>query len=530
MAMTQRMIRAASLSGLTRPPIRMYNAGKVTQVTYPTTTNLTATYGYDAADRLTNVLNKQGTTTISSFHYTLNDTGNRTQMVEFSGTTTYNYDNIGRLTSATYPGSATDTYSYDADGNRPTKNSTTFSYDDASQLTSAGTTTYGYDANGNQTSRNSDSFTWSELNRLSSLTIGGTTTSYAYNGDGLRDSKTDTSGTIHYTWDLGSKVPNLLRDGSLNYVYGLNRIMSLSGSTVVNYYLYDGLGSVANVTDAGGNVVCSYTYDAFGAIRTEMGSATNYFGFAGEQRDNESGYIYLRNRYYDSDSGRFLSLDPNGNGYPYVGGNPINNVDPTGLDLTVACDAFSGDTCVAAHFEGTASDVANQLSVLDSTPGGTETAVYALLQSALNNGGAPIDDSTNSAVLISDTYVSPDAPAVGLSTIVSTGVVASGLCNCTSTAGAAGTVYGPPAPPAPTISKPDLGCIEGVCFDFNEDLAKATLKCYSAESNFVVQDVAIDTFSSIVEVSPSKFLTNLGDIASAETIREGCSDLRSGSW
>ena len=47
--------------------------------------------------------------------------------------------------------------------------------------------------------------------------------------------------------------------------------MYLSGSTMqVNYYLYyDGLGSVANVTDAGGNVVCSYTYDAFGAIQRQ---------------------------------------------------------------------------------------------------------------------------------------------------------------------------------------------------------------------------------------------------------------------
>ena len=99
----------------------------------------------------------------------------------------------------------------------------------------------------------------------------------------------------------------------------------------------------------------------------------------------------------------------------------------------------------------------------------------------------------DSAVLISDRMYRPMRQLSGsLSTIVSTGVVASGLCNCTSTAGAAGTVYGPPAP-AGTYNQQSQtwgASKEGFCFDFNEDLAKATLKCYSAESNFVVQDIS----------------------------------------
>ena len=57
----------------------------------------------------------------------------------------------------------------------------------------------------------------------------------------------------------------------------------------VSYYLHEGLGSVANVTDASGNVDVSYTYDAFGAIRTQSSAHDNYWGFAGEQRDDELG-------------------------------------------------------------------------------------------------------------------------------------------------------------------------------------------------------------------------------------------------
>ena len=55
----------------------------------------------------------------------------------------------------------------------------------------------------------------------------------------------------------------------------------------------------------------------------------------GEQRDSESGYDYLRARYYDPAIGRFLSRDPAGQGnfFSYVGNNPVNLTDPSGRFL-----------------------------------------------------------------------------------------------------------------------------------------------------------------------------------------------------
>ncbi len=102
-------------------------------------------------------------------------------------------------------------------GNRLTKNSTSYSYDDANQLTSAGGTTYGYDNNGNQTSRGADAFTWDHEDRLTRATVAGATTTYAYNGDGLRMSKTTAGVTTSYTWDVAAGLPVILQAGTNTY-------------------------------------------------------------------------------------------------------------------------------------------------------------------------------------------------------------------------------------------------------------------------------------------------------------------------
>jgi RHS repeat-associated protein len=99
----------------------------------------------------------------------------------------------------------------------------------------------------------------------------------------------------------------------------------------MTYRLTDGLGSTVNLCDGSGNVLVTYAYDAFGAIRSQTGSSGNYWKFTGEQRDGESGFDYLRARYYDPEVGRFLSVDPWGEGFGYAGNNPVNFVDPFGL-------------------------------------------------------------------------------------------------------------------------------------------------------------------------------------------------------
>ena len=74
-----------------------------------------------------------------------------------------------------------------------------------------------------------------------------------------------------------------------------------------------------------------YEYDVFGAVRAHTGGGASEFTYTGEQND-PTGLEYLRARYYDGATGRFLSEDPipSSHSYSYVGSNPARFVDPAG--------------------------------------------------------------------------------------------------------------------------------------------------------------------------------------------------------
>ena len=139
------------------------------------------------------------------------------------------FDAIGNHTSKTEAGPSTTTYAFDAFGNRTSKTdgsgTTGYSYDDADRITAvtppspAPVVSYTWDNNGNLTNRGSDSFSWDYEDRMTSATVNSVTTSFAYRGDGLRDSRTTGGNTTTFTWDIAGGLPVVLDDGS-QYVYG----------------------------------------------------------------------------------------------------------------------------------------------------------------------------------------------------------------------------------------------------------------------------------------------------------------------
>ena len=69
----------------------------------------------------------------------------------------------------------------------------------------------------------------------------------------------------------------------------------------------DQLGSIRAITDAAGAVTATFSFDTFGLRTAATSTATTNFGFAGEYTDAETGFVYLRGRYYDPSSGQFLN-------------------------------------------------------------------------------------------------------------------------------------------------------------------------------------------------------------------------------
>jgi RHS repeat-associated protein len=198
--------------------------------------------------------------------------------------------------------------------------------------------TYGYDKQGNRTSitpagQPATALSYDQANRLTGY---GTTATYAYNGDGLRASKTVGGTTTAFAWDESGTLPLLLEAGSVSYIDGPGGvpIEQIAGSTVT-YLQSDNQDSTRLLTNAAGAVVGTYAYGSYGTTISHTGTVATVLQYDGQYTDAESGYQYLQARYYDPATGQFLTLDPAVNltsePYGYSAENPINLADPSGL-------------------------------------------------------------------------------------------------------------------------------------------------------------------------------------------------------
>jgi RHS repeat-associated protein len=257
-------------------------------------------------------------------------------------TITYTYDALNRLTAADYSDGRYYHYTYDAVGNRLTQEtqylSIAYTYDIANRLTGVDGMSYTWDANGNLLSDGVNTYAYDSANRLISASNATHTSTYGYNGLGDRLRQTVNGQTTTYTLDLNTGLTQVLSDGSYDYLYGQDRIAQAAGPEN-SFYLSDALGSVRQLTDAGGDVTLAKGYDPFGDAGSSIGNASTAYGFTGEAMDI-SGLVYLRARYYSSVNGHFLTRDSwqgdyykplSLNQWVYVEQNPVNFVDPSGL-------------------------------------------------------------------------------------------------------------------------------------------------------------------------------------------------------
>ncbi len=337
-----------------------------TKVSYPNGTD--ALYDYDNAYRTKTITNRHNATTVSSYSYTFDDNGNRKTQIEENGgaaeTTSYNYDDNDRLEQVIYP-DVTTTYTYDAAYNRKTEISTDnstnatlvdkgYDYDDRNQLETvtdnldnSQNVTYQYDDNGNQVIKTkngvTNTFIYDVRDKLIELRQDAATLgNYFYDYKGMRVIKTDAGGEVRYSYDGDSVLTQSDNGGTTiaKYDYGSDRLLSLNHSIEGRqFYLFDALGSTVNLTNDSGSIQVRYQYDAWGHYRSQTGSSWNRFAFTGHEKDEESGLYYFKARYYDPDTGRFLSQDsylgeagtpPSLHRYLYAYSNPGVYVDLLG--------------------------------------------------------------------------------------------------------------------------------------------------------------------------------------------------------
>ena len=306
---------------------------------------------------------------ITEYDYQYDKDGNRSKYVktvngEWTECYTYEYNAANQLVSRTNERLWTDNvtyYTYDADGNL------------ISEQTGLFEKTYEYTAE----------------NRLAVVKAQGTVLMAAlYDGDGNRLFTMDYTGENNDRWDIwipetGGNANNVddsakdamkelarlvsVRDrrdytiteyvndvtreneevlAELNprgkvttaYTYGYNRESAdVNGDT--QYYLYDGKGNVDRISSEWGRVKETYNYDPYGNLTYGIPDTVNYYGYNGESSNLATGLQYLRARYYNPQTGSFLTEDTYAgqisnpltlNRYDYVSNNPVNYIDPSG--------------------------------------------------------------------------------------------------------------------------------------------------------------------------------------------------------
>ncbi|PIC69006.1 type IV secretion protein Rhs [Sporosarcina sp. P16b] len=205
------------------------------------------------------------------------------------------------------------------------------------------------DTNGNLTNDGKFRYEWNAFDQLTKvLTTGGNLIAeYRYDDQGRRVFSNTSSGETYYRYNGISNQVLFEEDASGNitksFTYDDNGnplTMTYQGATY--YFLTNYRGDILALVNKSGDRVATYTYDAWGNILTQSGSeiaTINPYRYAGYRYDEDTKLYYLMARYYNPDTGVFLSLDPvrgdimnpiTMNGYSYANNNPVMMIDSDG--------------------------------------------------------------------------------------------------------------------------------------------------------------------------------------------------------
>ena len=147
-----------------------------------------------------------------------------------------------------------------------------------------------------------------------------------------------------YNYDLtGNLIAETTEDGTplRDYIYLDGQPFALNvyeaSEAGLYFFINDHLGTPQRLVTSTGETVWRAAYLPYGEAQVTVGTVSNNMRFPGQYFDSETGLHYNWHRFYDPATGRYISADPIGldggiNLYAYVGGNPVNWIDPWGLE------------------------------------------------------------------------------------------------------------------------------------------------------------------------------------------------------
>jgi len=169
-----------------------------------------------------------------------------------------------------------------------------------------------------------DTYEYNALGQRMRAMLEGWARRFVYFGDRVLEVRTDGGDEVRaqYTTESGSYYDPLVH--------------SWRAGDLSRFPLYDGVGSVRMLVDENGSRTHFFKRDAFGRRLFTVGSSfTKYqFGGAWGYMTDPSGLLQLGARFYWPEIGRFIQQDPVADGvnwYAYVGNNPLVWIDPEGL-------------------------------------------------------------------------------------------------------------------------------------------------------------------------------------------------------
>lgn len=326
------------------------NDNRLSGITYPG--GRVIHYIRNAAGQVSKVENVTSTTSTLAANLSYRPFGPLSVMTLGNGLTeTRDYDESLRLTSKVISSVAGRTYGYNPDGtvatitdSKDASANQIFSYDGQERLTGAtgkyGTLAYSYDKTGNRQSETKagQSETYSYLtgtHKLQTVT-GQTAVAYSHDANG----NTTAIGNQAFTYNQNNQLIEAKEAGSVKGQYAYNglgqRVQKIAdGKTTL--FVYDKDGGLIAEADETGKMQAEYVHlDGQRLAKFAVNPGEDNLRFPGQYYDAETGLHYNWHRYYDPDTGRYLTPDPIGlaggiNLYSYSYQNPVNYIDPLGL-------------------------------------------------------------------------------------------------------------------------------------------------------------------------------------------------------